>query len=178
IIDKALVLTLWNTNRNYVFYDDAGALSLRNVESTLLDIIIGDGSLMYDYRTKVSIDNDTYNVVKLYKDNKETGKREVYVAQDSANIAKWGRLQLYQSVDEEMNAAQIQELLDQLITLKNRETKSLRIDAIGDIRVRAGWFVRILIEELGINQPFLVNECTHRFDGANHHTMSLDLKVV
>lgn len=178
IIDKALVLTLWNTNRNYVFYDDAGALSLRNAESTLLDIIIGDGSLMYDYRTKVSIDNDTYNVVKLYKDNKETGKREVYVAQDSANIAKWGRLQLYQSVDEEMNAAQIQELLDQLITLKNRETKSLRIDAIGDIRVRAGWFVRILIEELGINQPFLVDECTHRFDGANHHTMSLDLKVV
>ena len=178
IIDKALVLTLWNTNRNYVFYDDAGALSLRNVESTLLDIVIGGGSLMYDYRTKVSIDDDTYNVVKLYKDNKETGKREVYVAQDSANIAKWGRLQLYQSVDEEMNAAQIQELLDQLITLKNRETKSLRIDAIGDIRVRAGWFVRILIEELGINQPFLVNECTHRFDGANHHTMSLDLKVI
>lgn len=177
IIDKGIVLTLWNTNRNYVLFDDFGELSLRNVEDMLVDFYIGDGSLMYDYRSKVSIDSDTYNKIKLYQDNKDTGKREVYMAQDSANIAKWGVLQLYQSVDEDKNAAQINELLNQLMQLKNRETKSLKIDAIGDIRVRAGCYVPIVIEEFGINQPFLINECTHRFDGTDH-TMSLDLKVI
>ncbi len=177
IICKALDLTLINAGKNYVLFDDFGTLSVRNVEDFLLDFIIGDQSLMTDYSHKVSIDSDTYNKVKLYRDNKVTGKRDAYIAQDSANMAKWGVLQLSQSVDEEMNEAQISELLDALITLKNRETKGLKVEAIGDIRVRAGRYIRIQIEEYGINQPFLVDECTHSFDGVNH-TMSLELKMI
>lgn len=177
IICKALDLTLINTGKNYVFFDDFGTLSVRNIEDFLLDFIIGDHSLMTDFSHKVSIDSDTYNVIKLYKDNKETGRREVYEARDSANMAKWGILQLYQSVDEKMNDAQIDEMLETLSTLKNRETKSLKIEALGDIRVRGGRYVRIQIKEYGINQPFLVDECTHNFDGANH-TMSLELRVI
>ncbi|WP_018306351.1 XkdQ/YqbQ family protein [Desulfitobacterium hafniense] len=177
IICKALDLTLINSGKNHVLFDDFGALSVRNVEDFSLDFIIGDYSLMTDYSHKVSIDSDTYNRVKLYRDNKVTGKRDAYIAQDSANMAKWGVLQLSQSVDEEMNEAQISELLDALITLKNRETKSLKVEAIGDIRVRAGRYVRIQIEEYGINQPFLVDECSHSFDGVDH-TMSLELKMI
>lgn len=177
IIDKALVLTAWNTGKLYVLYDDFGSLTLRDTATLVHDLIIGDESLAYDYQLRRSIDEDTYNVIKLYRDNKKTGKREVYVAQDSANIAKWGRLQLYQSVDEDKNEAQIKELLDQLIKLKNRETLSLRLETLGDPRVRAGHYVRVILEEHGINQPYLVDECTHRFrDG--EHTMTLDLKVV
>jgi hypothetical protein len=123
------------------------------------------------------IDQDTYNRIKLYRDNKETGKRELYVAQDSANIARWGVLQLYESVDEGLNAAQINELLTQLAKLKNREQKSLKIEAIGDIRVRAGMYVPIVIESLGINQPMMVDEVKHKFDGEDH-TMDLTLKVI
>lgn len=177
IICRALDHTLINADLNFVLYDDFGELTLRNVESLLVDIFIGDGSLMYDFSTKTSIDDDTYNKIVLYKDNKDTGKRELYVAQDSANIAKWGLLQLYQSVDENMNKAQIEQMLDTLATLKNRETKTLKVNAIGDIRVRAGTYARILIKEYDINQPFLVDECTHSFDGAEH-TMTLDLKVI
>lgn len=177
IIEKANVLTMQNTGRNYVFYDDFGELALRNVEDMLVDFYIGDDSLMYDYRSKISIDTDTYNRIILYKDNKDTGKREIYKSQDSDNIARWGVLQLYQSVDENANEAQIKQLLDQLMTIKNRETKSLKIEAIGDPRIRAGCYVPIEIGEYGINQPFLVNECQHRFDGADH-TMTLELKVI
>ncbi len=176
IIDKALVLTIWNTGKNYVLYDDFGTLALRDVEEMLVDFIIGDNSLMTDYVLKSSIDQDTYNRVKLYKDNKKTGKREVYIAKDSANIAKWGTLQLTQSVDEDKNAAQINALLNQLITIKNRETRTLRVEAIGDVRIRAGCYVPIVIEEYQINQPFLVNEVTHRF--GDDYTMTLDLKVI
>lgn len=177
-ICKALDLTLINSGRNFFLFDDFGELSIRNSEDFLLDFFIGDSSLMYNYTSKRSIDEDTYNKIKLYKDNKDTGKREVYQAQDSANMAKWGVLQLCQSVDEEMNAAQINELLNTLIAVKNRETKSLKIEAIGDIRVRAGCYVPIVIQEYGINQPFLVDECTHRLFDGEEHTMSIELKVI
>lgn len=177
IICKALDLTLINSGKNYVFFDDFGALSVRNIEDFLLDFIIGDSSLMTNYTHETSIDSDTYNVIKLYRDNKETGKREIYQAYDSANMAKWGVLQLYQSVDENMNPAQINEMLTTLATLKNRESKTLKIEAIGDLRVRAGSYVRIQIAEYGINQPFLVDECSHTFNGADH-AMALELKAI
>ncbi|SCY93208.1 XkdQ/YqbQ family protein [Alkaliphilus peptidifermentans] len=177
IICKALTLTLINSNKNFFLFDDFGALSLRNSEDLLLDFYIGDDSLMIDYSNKTSIDTDTYNKIKLYKDNEATGRREIYMAQDSNNIDKWGILQLYQSVEENMNTAQINQQLDTLITLKNRESKTLKIKALGDIRVRAGAYIPIIIKEYGINQPFIIDECTHSFNGADH-TMSLDLKVV
>jgi hypothetical protein len=177
IIDKALVLTIWNTGKNYVLYDDFGSLTLRDVEDLFVNFVVGDNSLMTNYIMKSSIDQDTYNKVKLYKDNKKTGKRDVYIAKDSANIAKWGTLQLTQSVDEDKNEAQINELLNQLIALKNRETKTLQVEAIGDVRVRAGCYVPIVINEYEINQPFLVDEVTHQFDG-DDHKMSIVLKVI
>ncbi|SDJ76246.1 XkdQ/YqbQ family protein [Paenibacillus naphthalenovorans] len=176
-IEKANTLTMSATGRFFVFFDDFGELSLRDVTSFQAGFYIGDGSLMTGYDYGRDIDQDTYNKIKLYRDNKDTKKREVYIAQDSAYIARWGLLQLYESVDEEKNAAQINEMLTQLMQLKNREQKSLKIDAIGDIRVRAGMYVPIIIESLGINQPMMVDEVTHRFDGADH-TMSLTLKVI
>lgn len=177
IICKALDLTLIATGQIYVFYDDFGLLTLRNARNMVVDIMVGDESLAYEYSHKRTIDDDTYNRIKLVKDNKDTGKREVYIAQDSANIAKWGRLQYFQKVDEKLNSAQIKEMLDQLIQLKNREKRTFRLDALGDLRIRAGCYVPIAIEELGINQYFLVDECTHKWDGSAH-IMSLDLKVV
>ncbi|OPA76617.1 hypothetical protein BVG16_15660 [Paenibacillus selenitireducens] len=177
IIYKALDLTIINTGSNYVFYDDFGSLALKNVKDLLVDIYIGEGSLLTDFNVKTSIDSDTYNQIVLYKDNEKTKKREKYVAKDSANIKKWGVLQLYESVDENMNAAQINKYLDALAIIKNRETKEMKIEAIGDIRIRAGSYVRILISEYGINQPFLVDACSHSFDGAEH-MMQLELKVI
>lgn len=177
IICKALTLTLIHGGENYFLFDDFGELSLRKSSDHLLDFYLGTRSLMVDYSASRSIDSDTYNRIKLYKDNNSTGKREIYEIQDSSTIAKWGILQMYESVDENKNTAQINELLTNLMILKNRETKSLKLEAIGDTRVRAGCYVLVVIEEFNINQPFLIEECTHRFDGANH-TMSLELKVI
>lgn len=177
IIDKALTYTLINADLNFVLYDDFGSLTLRNTADMMVDFVLGDNSLMHNYSFKSSIDSDTYNRVKVYQDNEETGRREVYIAQDSENIAKWGLLQLYQAADENMNPAQVQELVDTLITLKNREMKELKLDCMGDIRIRAGCYVPVQISEYGIDQPFLIDECTHRWYG-NDHQMQVTLKVV
>lgn len=177
IIEKANTYTMQNTSKFFVFFDDFGQLSLRDVSNFKVDFYIGDESLMTNYDYSRDIDSDTYNRIKLYRDNKDTGKRELYLAQDSVNMEKWGVLQLYESVDEDMNAAQINEMLQQLARLKNRELKSLKLDAIGDIRMRAGMYVPIAINSLEINQMMMIDEVKHNFDGAAH-TMSLTLKVI
>lgn len=177
IIDKALTFTLISSGGNFVLYDDFGSLTLRNIASMVPNFYIGDDSLMHGYSYKKSIDADTYNRVKLYQDNEETGKREVYIAQDSDNIAKWGLLQLYEAADENMNAAQIAERLNQLITLKNRESKSLTLNCIGEISIRAGTYLPVMIEEYGLNQSFIVDSATHRWDGDDYQ-MTLELKIM
>lgn len=176
IICKALDKTLIATQRNYVLYDNFGALTLRNVEDMALDLVLGDGSLLFDFKHTRSIDNDTYNQIKIAQDNKEAGVRYVYITKDSSTIARWGLLQFYQKADDQMNVAQINENLNNLIQLKNRETRTFRLEAIGDIRVRAGCYIIVDIEEFGILRYCLVDECNHQFEGADH-TMTLDLRV-
>ncbi|MFB6364241.1 hypothetical protein ACFCP7_09280 [Paenibacillus elgii] len=173
IITKLLQDTRVATLETFVLYDDFGELRLTNIKDMMLDFYLGDTSLVYDYKQKESIEN-SYNQVKIAKDDKEKGERGIYLLRDSANIAKWGLLQLYQTADEKANAAMINKSMENLLKLKNRVERSFQIEAIGDIRVRAGCGIQILIEEIGIDQQFLVNECTHKFEGADH-TMTLDL---
>lgn len=173
---NAIYNTLLATGRLYVLYDDFGSIQLRDVDNMVIDLIIGDESLVFDYRMKSSIDEDTYNRVKLVQDNKSTGKRDVYIVQDSANIARWGSLQYYQKVDDKLNSAQIQGIMNRILELKNRETQSFRLSALGFVGMRAGIKVQVTIEELGIDQFFLVEECTHRLAG-DEHTMDLEMKV-
>lgn len=177
VIFKALDLTLMATGNIFVFYDSFGALTLTNAADMRVDVVLGDESLAYGYSYERNIDDDTYNRIKLVQNNKQTGRRDVYVAQDSANITRWGRLQYFDVVDEKLNSAQIKELLNTLIQLKNRERRSLKIDALGDLRIRAGCYIPVILSELGINQYFLVDECIHKWEG-DEHTMSITLKVV
>ncbi|GGI44367.1 hypothetical protein GCM10008018_06750 [Paenibacillus marchantiophytorum] len=177
IICKALDKTLISTKKIFVLYDDFGSLRLRDADKWVMDFALGDVSLVYDYSFNRSIDTDTYNRIKIVRDNKETNKREVYIDQDSNNIAKWGRLQQFRKVEDKMNEAQIMELLKLMLGAKNRETKTFSLNAIGDIRIRAGCRIFINIEEAGISQFFQVEDCTHNFEGSEH-TMKLDLKVV
>ncbi|MFS1514551.1 hypothetical protein VQL36_19290 [Chengkuizengella sp. SCS-71B] len=175
IINKALDFTLIATGKNFVLYDDVDQLTLKNIESLAVDISLGNDSLMYDYKHSISIE-DSYNQIKVVQDNKETGRRDVYIIKDSETISEWGLLQFYKKV-ENMNPAQIEALTEQLAELKNREQKKLKVEAMGDLKIRAGSYVPIFIEELGIGQNFLIDECTHQFEG-NVHTMKLELKVI
>lgn len=180
IIVNAIADTTRATGKLYIFFDNFGELTIKRNEDLTIDLSLGDQSLVYDYSMSRSIDSDTYNRIKLVqdkknKDGKVTG-RDVYIAQDSNNIDKWGRLQYYQKLDDGLNAAQINEVLTALSQLKNRETRTFSISALGDIRVRAGSKLSVNIEEVGVNEYYLVDECEHKFDG-EEHTMSLTLKV-
>jgi hypothetical protein len=182
IIYSALEKNLLATGQTYTLYDDYGFINLSNINNLRQPVLISDDNNLGDYDWKNSIDNDTYNRVKLVRDNEETKGRDVYIAQDSNNISKWGRLQYFHKVDENMNEAQIKEMLNNTLRLKNREVKTLKLkDILGtDIaadKLRAGSGVYVDIKEKNIYQIYLIEEATHKFD-KGQHIMDLDLKVV
>jgi hypothetical protein len=158
------------------FYDDFGKLTLRKPDAMLLNLVLGAGHYLYDYSLKKSIDDDTYNTIFLYKDNEKSGKRDFFPVSDKDNVKRWGILHLYQKADDKANAAQIQEKANNLLKMHNREKLSLSVQAIGDMRVRAGNFIYVLLDEFK-TQVFLVDQCSHKISGGEH-TMSLDIKVV
>ncbi|NUU61290.1 XkdQ/YqbQ family protein [Paenibacillus agri] len=158
------------------FYDDFGKLTLRSPNSMLLNLILGDGHSLYEYSLKKSIDDDTYNTIVLYQENEQSGQREPFAVTDKDNVARWGILRLFQKADDKSNAAQNMEKANNLLKLHNRESLSLSVQSLGDLRVRAGNFIYVLLDELK-TQLFLVDQCTHKISG-DEHTMSLDIKVV
>lgn len=183
IMYSSLEKTLLSTGQTYSLYDDYGYLNLRNINNMRQPVVISDDSNLGDYDWKNSIDSETYNRVKIVRDNKDTKGRDVYIEQDSSSIAKWGRLQYFHKVDEKMNKAQIEEMCKSTLKLKNRETKTLKLkdvvstDIAADLRLRAGAGVFVDIKEKGINQFYLIEEATHKFEKGNL-VMDFDLKVV
>lgn len=178
MIYDAMEDTLLATNKRYVLYDKFGALQLVEAEELKLPIILGNESYALGFSYEVSIDGESYNRVKLAKDNKDTGVRESYIVQDSKTMAQWGVLQYYDKVSDNLNPAQIKEKAEKLLKLYNRVEKSLSIPALGDSRVRggSGIFIDIDDRDIKINQWALVKKASHKFNGP-HHTMDLELII-
>ncbi|BBH19863.1 hypothetical protein Back11_12080 [Paenibacillus baekrokdamisoli] len=172
---KALSETTAISKKIYIFYDDFGQLKLTPLEDMKLDLILGDNSLVTNFSRSYSIDSDTYNYVVMTQKNEESGATKKYIAMDSGTIAKWGKLQLNRTADEKLNKAQINEILDAALALKNRPVSTLKIEVLGDIQVRAGSMIQVEIKEIELNGIFIVKECQHKFTG-DEHTMSLELE--
>lgn len=170
---NALDLTLENKKEMYVLYDDFGQLTLKNVSSLKLDTLI-DADLIEDFDYSSSIDSNTYNKIKLSKENKDTGKREIYIAQDSKNMNAWGVLQHFETIDENVDG---KSKANALLKLYNQKVKSLTVkDVIGDIRVRAGSLIAIVLDlgDIKLQNYMLVDKTKHTFKN-NFHTMDLTL---
>lgn len=174
ISQTAIDLTMQNRNEMYVLYDDFGKLCLKNIERLKVGIIIDEETgENFDYTS--SIDNDTYNQIKLTYDNKDTGKREVFIAKDSSHINEWGMLQYYDTIDENTNG---QAKADSLLKLYNQKTRRLEIkNAIGDIRVRGGSLVIVKMDlgDIKLQNFMLVEKVKHTFKN-NEHLMNLTLR--
>jgi hypothetical protein len=174
IIQTALDLTLENKKKLYVLYDNFGKLTLKNIESMKLDLLIdADTAENFDYES--SIDANTYNRVKLFHDNEKTGERELYEVQSSENINKWGVLQFCDSINEKTNG---KAKADALLGLYNKKTRSLSIkNAFGDIRVRAGTSigVQLKLDDITVKNYMVVEQAKHVFKN-KEHLMNLTLR--
>lgn len=174
IILTALDLAMLGTRKLFVLYDDAGKLTLRNMENMKLDLLICDKTAE-DYSFSISIDSNTYNQILLYYDNEETNMREKYFVKHSENIQKWGILQKEESIGQGVNG---QAIAETYLTVYNKPSKSLSIKgALGDTKVRAGCLIPIIlnIKEMQLKKYLLVETVRHSFD-EGIHKMDLTLK--
>lgn len=174
IILNALDETIQYKKKMYVLYDDFGQICLKNLERMKVGLIIDEETAQnFDYQS--SIDTDTYNKVKLVYDNEKTGKREVYIAQDTSNMNKWGVLQYFDTIDEKTNGAVKAKTL---LNLYNQKTRNLEIkNAIGDIRVRGGSLIIVNLDlgDVKLQNFMLVEKAKHTFKNGEHF-MDLTLR--
>lgn len=179
MIANVLDMTLLNTGRMYVLFDDFGRLTLRSLESMYVGesgaYLMVDEETGENYEYTSSIDDSTYNKIKLTYDNEDTGFREVYIAQDSSNINRWGILQYFDTLQEGENG---QAKADALLSLYNKKTRSLRItNALGDNRVRAGSMIVVNLDlgDVKLKNFMLVEKCKHTYK-ESEHWMDLTLR--
>lgn len=180
IIGSAVQKTLLNTGDIYVFYDDGNGVALQRPEDMISNVIIGDKSLLTDYTYKTDIDEQTYNYVKLSRPNEETGRADVFIAEDSANIAQWGLLQLYQSIDGDVNDAQAQAQAQASLTYYNRRMRTLKVSSLGVPGLRAGQMVLMKVRGLGdidLDQYVLLEKVTHTWEN-DVHTMEFETLAI
>ena len=179
MIENALDQTLTNTKEMFVLYDDFGKLTLKNisnmfvVENEKYFMIDDETASNFDYSS--SIDDDTYNKIKLIYDNEDSGKREVYIAQDGTNMNRWGVLQYFDTLSKGENG---QAKADALLSLYNKKTRNLKIsNAFGDVRIRAGSMiiVKLNLGDMKLKNFMLVEKVTHTFQ-EEEHWMDLTLR--
>ena len=174
IIQNALDLELQNKGELFCLYDDFGKLTLQNIASMKLNLLI-DTTTAEDFDYTSSIDQNTYNKIKLTYDNDETGEREVYISQDSGNINQWGVLQFYEKLQKGENG---KAKADALLKLYNKKTRNLKVDnCFGDVRCRAGTMIPVQLNlgDISVSNYLLVEKATHTFNN-NQHLMSLNLR--
>lgn len=179
MLQNALDLTLTNTGEMFVLYDDFGKLTLKCLSSMAVGkqgtyfMIDEETCETFDYTS--SIDDNTYNKIKLTYDNEDTGLREVYIAQDSGNINKWGILQYFDTLKKGENG---QAKVDALLKLYNKKTRNLKLsNVLGDNRVRAGSMIVVNLDlgDMKLRNFMLVESCRHIYR-ENGHWMDLTLR--
>lgn len=174
IMQGALDNTMLNTQKIYVLYDEFGAITLKNIASMKVPILI-DSETSQTFRYKTSIDSNTYNRIKLSYENESSGKRDIFLAKDSENINNWGMLQYYEKIDKKEGA---QSKAEKLLAYYNRKTRNLKVNGcFGDVRVRAGTAPLISLDlgDVVVYNFMTVTSATHTFNDGMH-TMDLTLE--
>lgn len=180
IIEEAIEQTLLNTGKIYVLYDDGNGLCLQEAANMKFGTVLGERSLVTDYTYKTDIDQQTYNSIKLARENEETGGADVVEVFDSQTIASWGLLRLYQTVDGDLNTAQMASQAETMLAYYNRRLRTLSVEALGVLGLRAGMMVLMKIKGLGdidLDQYVLLEKVTHTFEN-DKHTMSFETMAI
>ncbi len=179
MFQNALDLTLTNTGEMFVLYDEFGKLTLKHLSSMAVGtpgaFLMVDEETGENFEYTSSIDENTYNRIKLTYDNEDTGFREVYISQDSGNMNRWGILQYFDTLKKGENGP---EKADALLQLYNKKTRGLKLTKVlGDNRVRAGSMIVVNLDlgDVKVRNFMLVEKCKHLYK-ENEHWMDLTLR--
>lgn len=173
-------------DRKYYFIrDNFGTLEFTSISALKSNIMLGETSLLSSYQFEISIDKNTNNQIKLVQKYK-TGESEnikPYIVKDSGTQKVWGILQKVKSVDENMNKGQVEDLGKKYLKQMNRETRTLKLSALGVDGITSGVGIKVDIPHLRTNKDgkaefidMWVVSATHNYN-KDMHTMELDVAI-
>lgn len=174
MIQNALDETLLNTGKLFVLYDDCGKLTLKDINSLKTDMLI-DATSGENFAYSSSIDEATYNKIKLAFNNEKTGKRELYVAQDGEKMNEWGVLQYFEQIQSATGAAAKAETLLAHYDRKTRKLTMKNVFGRADIRAGSAIMVSLNLGDIIANQYLMAEKVTYTFKGKEHW---MDLTLV
>lgn len=162
--------------RRYFVYDDGGEICLQSCWDMRVNILLAvDCFGGYEYAT--SIDEKTYNRVKVIYEDKRKGLRKEFLAEDGEKIADWGVLQLVsKNADaKEQTYSRAYELLQ---LYRKRQESLLVMEAPGNVMVRGGSMVgvRLNLGEQLVDCWALVKRAEHIIKHGNC-LMNLSLEL-
>jgi len=170
---EAISDTRYQSGKWYVLRDEAGYITLRDVENLKYNVILGDKSLCYDYSYEKSIDDNFYNRILILAVKGNTGT--FVSANDEKSMKKYGMMQYYEK-KEDTNKSQARAWADMMLGDYTHEPETLSLDCLGDVRVRAGTQIMTLIQDImGANTVrwFIVRSVTHSYIPV--HTMQIEM---
>jgi hypothetical protein len=171
IIYSGIKETKKNKGKQYVLRDEYGVICIRNTEDLQLNLILGDKSLVYDFTYDKTIDDKTYNQIKLRLPGNGESDSKFITQKDDDSISRYGVLQYYEMLYN-TNSSQAKEEAEELLKLYNREAETLTLSCLGDTRVRAGTSFYGKIEDIGYNKRLIVRSVTHNY--LPIHTMEVE----
>lgn len=182
ILNNALAETRENHNNQFIIRDNFGVLEHVHINTLQTTLVLGDRSMATGFNFQGSIDSDTYNRIRLTREEQEGRMRLTVTERDSANMQRWGHLEYHETVDEKLNRAQMTRRAQQLLRTKNRPTRTLSMTALGDARIQAGKGVVLNLTQLreegfSTNQRAVVTGCTHNWT-SKQHAMNLKLTMI
>ncbi len=172
IIQNALSNTLIMTGKVYVLYDNSGKLCLSDIAGMKVNSCVVDMETGENFKYGTSIDDGVYNKVKLIYENKETGRYDMYVTENTINIDMWGVLQYVENID----TPDLGKLKSKaLLLFYNKKQKNLSVSGVvGNCKVRAGSLVPVILnlKDMKISNYMMVERVTRIFKNRQH---SMDL---
>lgn len=168
---KSLVNTEKESGRRFKILSDKGALNLKEVLPSKDQWVLETGVNIIDYSYHTSIDETATRVKLVTGEDKNT---VTTVVSDKSNQNKYGVLQHFERVTENINKSQLTSRAKNILEKKKGVQKNFEVQALGISEIISGMPIYVIEKEIDVKGTYYVDTDTHYFSG-EYHDMKLKL---